>query len=177
VTRPHRRILLAAALAAAVLAAGGCGYGLLGQTSNVPADVKSVYIAPFVNRTPRAQLDQFVTRAIADELVRRRRFDVVGSAEGADAELSGEVNQFAVTPVGFDAEGRATEYEISVAAAVVFGRGEGEEVIWENANYQFRKNYPVDESITSYLDRENQAIEEAAKSFAETMVSDLLLGF
>jgi outer membrane lipopolysaccharide assembly protein LptE/RlpB len=166
-----------ALLAALALCAGGCGYALVGHGSNVPESIQAVYIAPLVNRTQRSQVDQFLTQAIADEMVTRRRFTVVNGREGADAELSGEVVAFGVTPVSFDGEGRATEYEISITAAVEFRRLDRDEVIWENDRYLFRENYPVDPSRTDYLDRENQAIEDAAERFAETMVSDLLEGF
>jgi outer membrane lipopolysaccharide assembly protein LptE/RlpB len=173
------RPALASLTLLAALAAGGCGYALVGRGSNVPEDVRSVYIAPLANRTQRSQVDQFLTQAIAEEMVNRRRFDVFNSAAGADAELSGQVVAFAVTPVSFDPQGRATEYEISITTAVEFKRlgGEEDEVIWKNDRYLFRENYPVEVTGTDYLDRENQAIEDAAEKFAETMVSDLLQGF
>jgi len=49
--------------------------------------------------------------------------------------------------------------------------------VWSNSRYIYRENYAVDASATDFLDRETEAIEEAAERFAETMVSDLLLGF
>lgn len=175
--RHLRRSTAAALLAAVVAASTGCGYALVGHGSNVPESIRSVYIAPLVNRTQRSQVDQFLTQAIADEMVTRRRFTVVNGRSGADAELSGEVVGFAVTPVSFDNQGRANEYEVSITAAVEFRRLDSDEVIWANDRYVFRENYPVDQTRTDYLDRENQAIEDAADRFAETMVSDLLEGF
>jgi len=181
VTPPSlRRRLTTAALVvvcgASALAAG-CGYALVGRASNVPADVTRVYVAPLENRTPRSQADQFLTRAIADELVTRQRFQVLSSAEGADAVLSGAVTAFGVTPVAFDGEGRATEYEISITASMAFERVPEEEVLWANDRYVFRQSYPVDISAIDYFDQEDLALEEAAERFAETMVADLLEGF
>lgn len=161
----------------AALLAGGCGYALVGRGVNLPEDVREVYIKPLDNRTPRSQVEQFLTRAIAEELVTRRRFAVVGNPEGADAELSGAVVGFSVTPVSFDDTGRATEYEISIVAQVAFKRIADEAVLWSNDRYVFRQSYPVDVSEAGFFDREDQAIEEAAERFAETMVSDLLEGF
>jgi outer membrane lipopolysaccharide assembly protein LptE/RlpB len=175
--RAARRRSAASALVALAVALGGCGYALVGHGSNVPESIRSVYIAPLVNRTQRSQVDQILTRAIADEMVTRRRFAVVNGLDGADAELSGEVVGFGLTPVSFDQQGRATEYEISITVSVKFRRTDRDEVIWSNDRYLFRENYPVDPSRTDYLDRENQAIEDASKRFAETMISDLLEGF
>ncbi|HEX5758415.1 MAG TPA: LptE family protein [Thermoanaerobaculia bacterium] len=166
-----------AALLLAALALAGCGYALVGRGVNLPEDVREVYIRPLDNRTPRSQVEQFLTRAIAEELVTRRRFAVVGSAEGADAELSGAVVGFSATPVSFDDTGRATEYEISIVAQMSFKRVGDEAVLWSNDRYVFRQSYPVDVSESGFFDREDQAIEEAAERFAETMVSDLLEGF
>ncbi len=174
--RKSLSLLLLAAAAPAWVA--GCGYALVGRGSNLPEDVHRVYVAPLENRTSRAQADQYLTRAIADELVTRQRFTVVADAAESDATLSGSVNAFGVTPVAFDTEGRATEYEIAITAAMALKRTGGDEaVLWSNDRYVFRQNYPIEVSETEYVDREDQALQVAADRFAETMVTDLLQGF
>jgi outer membrane lipopolysaccharide assembly protein LptE/RlpB len=170
-------LLGALALGAMAISAAGCGYGLVGRGSNLPQDIRAVYIKPLENRTPRAQVEQFLTRAIADEMVTRKRFAVVGSEGEANAELTGSVVAFGATPVTFDASGRATEYEISITAQMAFRRVGQQDAIWQNDNYTFRESYPVEVSGSEYIDREDEAIERAAERFAETMVSDLLEGF
>lgn len=164
-------------LAAPALLAAGCGYALVGRATNIPSDIHNVYLSPFENHTERQQVDQFVTEAIANEMVKRRQFNMVSDVGSADADLSGSVVAFGLTPVTFDAQGRATEYEISVTASVVFKRHPGDEVVWKNDRYQFRETYEVDTSEAGFLDREEQAIKDAAQRFAETMVSDLVEGF
>lgn len=167
-----------AALGLLLLSLTGCGYALVGRaSSNVPADVREVYVRPLENRTQRTQVEQALTRAIAEEMVTRNRFSVVGAAEGADAELSGAVVGFDVRPVTFDASGRATQYEIVVLASIAFKRVGSDDVIWGNDRYVFRESYEVQATEAAYVDLEDEAIEEAAERFAETMVSDLLEGF
>ncbi len=156
----------------------GCGYALVGRaSSNVPPDVKSVYIRPLENRTQRSQVEQALTRAVADEMVARNRFSIVGTPDGADAELSGAVTGFDVRPVAFDGTGLATQYEIVVIAQITFKRLGTDKVIWSNDKYLFRESYELEATGADYIDREDEAIEDAAKRFAETMVSDLLEGF
>lgn len=170
--------ILLGTLAGAAIAAGGCGYSLVGRASNLPADVREIFIRPLENQTPRSQVEQSLTSAIADELVTRQRFAVVQAEGDADAVLSGAVTAFTVTPVTFDDQGRATEYEITVVARMSFRRGGPEgAVLWSNERYVFRENYQVEVSETGYFDQEDAAIEEVAERFAETMVSDLLEGF
>lgn len=166
------------ALLLAAVASSGCGYALVGRASNLPEDVRKVYVKPLENRTQRSQVEQYLTDAIADELVTRQRFSLVSGSEDADAELSGVVMAFAVTPVTFDSEGRATEYEISITARMVFQRPDVEDgVLWSNERYVFRQSYEVEVSETGYFDQEDVAIRDASSRFAETMVSDLLEGF
>ncbi|HEV2853615.1 MAG TPA: LPS assembly lipoprotein LptE [Thermoanaerobaculia bacterium] len=177
-----RRRLLSGALGALLLALaaslGGCGYALVGRGSTVPADIRSVYLQPLENRTQRSQVEQALTRAIAEELVTRQRFAVVGSEGEANAEILGAVTGFGVTPVTFDPGGRATEYEISITAQITFKRvGETGQVLWKSDRYTFRENYPVDPSAAEYFDREDEAIETASQRFAETLVTNLLEGF
>jgi outer membrane lipopolysaccharide assembly protein LptE/RlpB len=175
-TRHSRRAALACCglWAIATLA---CGYALVGRGSNIPEDVQRVYLSPFENLTPRSQIEQFITQSIADELVTRRRFTLVGSETEADAVLSGAVVSYRATPLTFDASGRADEYEIAVTARVLFQRVDAEDPLWSNENYLFKENYELQGSEVDFFDRENLALEETARRFAETMVSDLLEGF
>jgi outer membrane lipopolysaccharide assembly protein LptE/RlpB len=169
---------LLAASTAALAALSGCGYALVGRASSLPADIRTVYVAPLENQTTRAQLEQFLTQAITDELVTRRRFTIVRGAGEADAQLVGAVTSFRVTPVAFNEEGRAQEYEISIVAAMRFERTDSEAtVVWENDRYLFRETYEIEASAEDFFDRENQAIAEASLRFAESMVADLIEGF
>jgi outer membrane lipopolysaccharide assembly protein LptE/RlpB len=167
---------LTLALGALLLSLTACGYALVGRGSNIPTDIRTVYLKPFENRTPRSQVEQFLTRSIADELVKRQHFAVVGSPEGADAEIDGAVVGYGATPVTFDDTGRATQYEISIIAQIAFKRTGADKPLWSNDRYNFRETYPIDAS-SGFVDFEDQAIERASTRMAQTVVSDLLEGF
>ncbi len=166
-------------LGVVMLAHLGCGYALVGRGTNIPDDINSVYLEAFENETRRAEVEQFVTQAIADELLTRRRFSLSSSVLESDAILSGAVSQFRVQPVAFDRDGRATEYEITIEARVRFYRrgAPEEESLWSSERYIFRQNYEVELESSSFIDQENIAIERTSLFFAATMVSDLLEGF
>lgn len=167
------------------LLAAGCGYTLVGRGgSNIPEDVERIQVQTLENGTQRAQVEQILTRAIVDELVTRRRFEVVNDAAGADAVLSGRVVSFNLRPVSFDTTGLADSFEVEVTADMVFQRTpaagerpEDAEVLWRNSRYLFRQDYPVEQAGLDFLDRELQAIEETSERFAETLVIDILEGF
>ncbi|HEX9734449.1 MAG TPA: LptE family protein [Thermoanaerobaculia bacterium] len=175
---------LASKLGAVMLSAvilSGCGYALVGRASNIPEDVKKIYVQPLENATARSQVEQILTRSISDELLTRRRFETVNSAGEADAILSGTVLSFVVRPVTFDQDGLANSFEVVISADMKFQRrptGEEEaDVIWSNSRYVFRQDYPLEEGETAYFDRENIAIEDTSEEFARTLVTDLLEGF
>ncbi len=176
-------VVLAQIVVAACLVAllTGCGYALVGQASNLPEDVEKVYVEPLENSTSRSQVEQILTRAISDELLTRRRLEVVNSADEADAVLRGTVLNFQVRPLSFDGDGLANRFEVSISADMKFQRpaqGDEEgEILWANSRYIFREDYPLEEEDQAFFDRENIAIEETSLRFAETLVTDLLEGF
>lgn len=164
----------------------GCGYTLVGRASNIPEDIRQVYVEPMENGTARLQVEQILTQAILDELVTRRRFEVINEINDADAILKGKVLDFAVRPLTFDATGLADNFEIKITADMRFQRplapgaeeGAEPEIIWSNSRYVFREDYLLDSQAGSgFIDRENIAIEETSVRFAETLVTDLLEGF
>lgn len=181
--RTRFKRLVEAASLVLLLVLLSCGYALVGKASNIPDDVQQVFLAPFENRTSRVEVEQFLTQAIADELLTRRRFELVSTEAESDATIRGAVTAFRVAPITFTANGRAQEYELAIVADVSFRRtvkspGEEEgEVIWANDRYQFKESYPVESADADFFDRENIAIEDSAERFADTMVTDLLEGF
>jgi outer membrane lipopolysaccharide assembly protein LptE/RlpB len=169
------RRLLTLGLAAGV--AAGCGYTLVGMATNLPPHVQSIYVAPLTNETRRAEVEQVLSRAVVDEMVTRRRFEVVNAAEDADAILEGAVTQFMANPLTFDDLGRATEYQIVIHARVSFRDRVQDRILWESDRYVYRETYEVEDPQAEYFDREILAIEEASGGFARTLVMDVLEGF
>lgn len=159
----------------------GCGYGLVGRTSNLPADIESIYIQPLTNRTTRQQVDLLLTEAIVNELVTRRRFEIANSKVSADAVLSGDILAFTVRPVAFGEDGRAIEYEIAIRADMLFQRTDNQEIIWAQNQYLFRENYDFVEQVGNtgavLFNPEDATITEVSRKFAQTLVIDLLEGF
>lgn len=163
-------------LAALLTVVSGCGYGLVGRTSSLPPEIQKIFISQLENRTLRQQVHQILTQAIADEFLRRPRFTIVNSPLEAHAILEGAVTGFRVKPVLFGAEeGRASEYEILITAAMDFRRTDTDELLWEQPYYSFTEQYEFDE--TQLLNLEDTALEEVSDDFAQTVVIDILEGF
>lgn len=174
VATPLRWLLLASAAGAA------CGYHLVGTGSgNLPPHLSRLYVAPLVNQTGRAELDQRLSEELSREWVGRARFRLVGSAEEADAVLSGTLVAAVVTPVAYDAQGRATQYQLLVVAdmQLVDRTGDQPRELWHEPRLSRTVTYQVDASAVDYFDRELEAIERLAREFARAVVVGILEGF
>ena len=93
-------------LAPVLLGSLGCGYGLIGRTSNLPDDVNDIFVETLQNRTTRSRIELQLTQSIIDELVTRRSYTIVKGKAQADAVLSGALTSFIVRPVQFGPDGR-----------------------------------------------------------------------
>jgi outer membrane lipopolysaccharide assembly protein LptE/RlpB len=165
--------------ALATVGVTGCGYRLVGYSSNLPTNLSKLYVAHFVNQSTRAELDQRLTEQITQEWVRRGRFQLVSQAEQADAVLSGTITSAATTAVRFDELGRASEYQMIVTADVqlVDRTGEKPVTLWHDARFSRSMSYQIDVNAANYFDREVEAMERLARDFARGLVVTILEGF
>ncbi len=173
------RLRMTLAVASCWLLTTACGYTLVGTAQNLlPQTVHTIQVPAFLNRTTRVELEQRVTQAVADEFVSRGRLRLVTVAKDADVILRGSIDSFGIFPIAFNAQGRATQYQISITANIelVDHRAE-DKVLWKNDQYRFTENYQTNTESTDAFDQETRAIREIAVRFAETLVTNLLEGF
>ncbi|MGC8917181.1 MAG: LPS assembly lipoprotein LptE [Thermoanaerobaculum sp.] len=175
------RQLAKTVLAGAVLSVlAACGYHLVGTgAGSLPPNLVKLYVAPLVNQTGRPELDQRLSEELSQEWLRRGRFRLVGSAEEADAVLSGTLVAVSVMPVQFDAQGRATQYQLLIVAdmKLVDRTGDKPKELWHEPRLSRTVTYDVDASAANYFDRELEAIERLSREFARAVVVSVLEGF
>jgi hypothetical protein len=179
VIRPSR----GAALLGLLLLAG-CGYSLVGRGVTTDPSIKRVGVPLFKDRTGKLGLDQKVTQRVTEELLRRGKFDVVPQATGVDALVDGEIIAYIVTPIGFGDVGspvgnqtQASRYAVSVSARIRYAKTGAAEPIWQSENFSFRDEYDVGDNPANFYDREEQAMDRLATSFAKNLVAAMLEAF
>ena len=156
----------------------GCGYALVGHNVSLDPKIHTVEVPAFVNKTTRVGLEQLVTQSVADEMVARGRLKLVSNASDADAILRGSIDSFGINPVAFNAQGRATQYQISITANIeLVDHKNDDKVLWKNDQYRFTENYQVDVVTSDSFDQETRAISAIADRFAQSLVANLLEGF
>ena len=168
----------------ALVAFQGCGYALVGRGVVVDPTIKKIGVPTFANSTGKAALDQKITQRVIEELLRRGRFDVVQERSGVDALVDGELLRYEAQPIGFS-EGtgggstgtQASRYAITVTAKITYAKVGATEPIWSNEAFAFRDEYDVGSDPASFFDREEQALDRLATSFARSLVAAMLEAF
>lgn len=179
------RILRLATLAA-TLATAGCGYALLGHGISVDPSIKRIGVPPFRDNTGKAGLEQKISQKVIEELLKRGRFDVVSESTGVDAVVEGELIAYNVAPIGFSESDpgesgatptQASRYAVALSARVRYAKAGQSEPIWQNDAFTVRDEYDVGDDPAAFFDREEQAIDRLAASFARSLISAMLEAF
>jgi lipopolysaccharide assembly LptE-like protein len=167
-------------LAVAALSLSHCGYALVGRGTVVDPSIKKIGVPLFKDSTGRPGLDQKVTQKVVEELLKRGRFDIVSDRTGVDALVEGELLRYDAAPVGFSDAGasrtQASRFAITLTARVRYAKVGQDEPIWANDSFTFRDEYEVSDQST-FFDRETQAQERLATSFARSLVAAMLEAF
>jgi hypothetical protein len=177
-----RGLVLIVALASVL---PGCGYALAGRGSFLPADIRIVGIPLLENRTNIARLDQIISERIRTEFIDRGKslkYEIVPTASGADAVVSGAITGFSSQQAGLDQQ-LASRYRFIVTMRVQFTDTRSNQVLWSNEALTFsdeydlrtRGNAQVEGAVL--LEQEGPAFDRLARDLARSVVSAILEAF
>ncbi|HSR51988.1 MAG TPA: LptE family protein [Acidobacteriota bacterium] len=154
-----------------------CGYKSA-ASQRLDYGIKTVAVIPLENRTSTAVVEQFLTRELVHELVRRSGYRVIEDAPAADAVLSGTVVSVRANPVLF---GRTTTlgsaFLVELRAQVEFKNRNTGQTIYRNNDYVFREQYQINAEVDNFFSEQNPALNRIAEDFAGSVVSSILEGF
>jgi outer membrane lipopolysaccharide assembly protein LptE/RlpB len=156
----------------------GCGYRVVGRTTELAPGVQTIAVPAFVNRTSDYRIEQRLTEAVVHELLARTKYRVVAKPEGADAVLRGDVSSVEGSVVVFDsATGRATTLLVTVKLKVHLDDRASGKTLYNNDNFLFREPYEISTDVPSFFQEEGPALDRMARDFAMRLVSDILESF
>jgi outer membrane lipopolysaccharide assembly protein LptE/RlpB len=175
----HLSRAMAAALAAgSILLSVACGYQVAGTATRLPPDIKTIAIPVFTNKSTRFRIEQRVSAAVTHEFIERTSYRVTPDIAGADAELKGTINSVHSGVLTFDPNtGRATTFQIQVAANVQLIDLHTKKVVFSNPNYIFREQYQVSQSTSALYEESEPALNRLSQDFARTLVTDIIENF
>ncbi len=154
----------------------GCGYSLAGLGSSLPPHMQNIFIPVFQNETFEYGLESIITQELISTFNRRSGIRVVQRIGDADASLEGTIRLYEYVPT-LNAQRQVTHYYINITADIVMRDLVNETVYWENRGYRFHEVYRVTDGVASVEANRQQAWENAAKDFADSIAGILLEGF
>lgn len=161
----------------ACLCLAGCGYHTAGHANALPSDLRTLAVPAFVNQTQTYKIEQTLTAAVVQEFTTRTKYHITSDSAAADATLRGTVLSTNTTPMTYDSTtGRASSVMVIVTMKVVLSDRDGR-VLYQNPSYTFREQYQVSQDLSSFFEEDSPAFQRLSRSFARTLVSNVLEAF
>jgi hypothetical protein len=174
------RVSVCASLVA--LTAAGCGYTLAGRGSFLPANIRTIGVPTFTNRTTVFNLETLLTQKVRGELIGRGKYQILPQDTGVDALLVGDVSTASITPASFTSQQLASRYTITIVANIQLRDVRENKVLWENPSMVFRQDYDNTTGtnaldLSAFFGQEVNALDRVSSDFARTIVSAILEAF
>jgi len=156
----------------------GCGYHVGGRGTALPANLHTIAIPAFVNKTPRYRIEQRLTEAVVREFLARTSYHTVPDPSGADAVLHGEVTGLESAVAVYDTTtGRATAMLVTVRMSVSLVDSSTKQEIYKDDNFLFRQPYAISVDVPNFFDEQNPALDRMSRDFASKLVAAILEKF
>ncbi|MCC7418150.1 MAG: LptE family protein [Acidobacteria bacterium] len=176
---PGKRLV---GLLALVALTSACGYALAGRGSFLPADIRTIGIPTFTNRTAVFNVETMLTQKVRSEFIGRGKYTILPDAGSVDALLTGEVSSVTIQPASFGTDQLASRYVITMSARIELRDVRANEVLWENPSVVFRQEYEATSGASAldpaaYFGQDANALDRLSSEFARTIVSAILEAF
>jgi hypothetical protein len=127
-------------------------------------------------------LETTLTQKVRAEFIGRGKYDILPSATGVDALLTGEVTAVQIAPASFNTNQLASRYAITMTARVELKDARANMVLWENPSLVFRQEYDAAGGTTAvdpaaFFGQDTQALDRMSTEFARSIVSAILEAF
>lgn len=171
-----RRAFLAAC--SGLLGLSGCGYQVVGKSTNLPGTVRTIAIPAFSNSASTQKLAQKLTAAVHREFLTRTRFAITPDPAQADAILQGHVINFLPIPTVIDpSTGRQAGIQTVMQLSLQLTDRATGKPLYSRPNFEVRERYEVSTDPKAYFLESDPALERLAQDVARSVVSAVLSGF
>jgi outer membrane lipopolysaccharide assembly protein LptE/RlpB len=168
-TKRIRNLLFGAVIL--VLGLTGCAGYRLG--SMLPADIKTVYVPTFVNRTTEPMIEIDCTAAAIRQLQQDGSLKVVGQVDQADAILDVTLRKFELEPLAYSETEKTTanEYRMRLTASVVLRRTMPDQIVVDAPGVQGESTFFVTGDFTT---SKQQGLPPAANDLGHSIVEQIV---
>jgi hypothetical protein len=155
-----------------LLTFSGCGYRIANKNLGGGAG-RTIAVPTFKNNTTTYRIEQRVTEAVRQELIRRTRFKVVPDNSG-DLVMAGEVLNYTAVPVIFNPQGRGSAYTMLVDLKVRLTDTQTGKVVFQNDRFTFREVFELSQSSAEFAPEDPAALDRLARRFASSLVATVM---
>lgn len=155
---------------------GGCGYHLAGRGEVLPADVHTLHIRMFANKTYKPFLENEVTNAVTDQFLLGRHLQLLEDTAVADAVLSGDVAKYTTHAISYDRNDTILEYRASMTVDATLRHSRGGAVLWRG-DVTWTETYPANQNKNIQQDNEAAAIGIICNRIADDLFSRIMDNF
>ncbi len=120
---------------------GGCGYQFSTTGEGFPKDVRTVFVAPFVDTTRDVGIDREITSALRSEFRRRGEIRLADRLEDADAIITGVVRSLATRVVSVNKNDEVLQYEVALVVDLSLRRRSHDELLWRTQGIRLVETY------------------------------------
>lgn len=113
------------------LVAVSCGYQFSGQGHDLPDGISRLKVDLFTNRTAEPHLETYLTASSTLRLMRQDNVELVETLEQAEAVLTGEVVQYSLDAVSYDALDEIKTYRITMKVVALLKRISDGKILWQ----------------------------------------------
>jgi hypothetical protein len=133
----------------------------------------TIAVPTFTNRTTTYRIEQRITDAVRQELIKKTRYKVVPEETG-DVVMAGEVLSFIAVPIIFNQQGRGSSYSLLVDMSVRLTESSTGKVLFQNDRWTFREVFELAQNSSNFVPEDTPAVERLARRFASTLVASML---
>jgi len=134
---------------------------------------QTIAVPTFTNTTSTYRIEQRLTEAVRQELIRRTQFSVVPDNQG-DVVMAGEVLSYIAIPVIFNRQGRGSSYTMVVDMNVRVTETKTGKVLFRNDRFSFRDVYELAQSSSEFVPEDPAALDRLARRFASSLVASVM---
>jgi hypothetical protein len=153
----------------------GCGYHRA-ERADIPAWIKTIYVAPWTNRSNELLLGSWITDELRQEFLRGSALELA-SRDEADVVLEGEVVSLSTSGLSYQYYDRAIERRIVAECSVSIKDRKTGKVLWQTSDIVREEEFLVERKVIEpkVLDvmkteaLRDQALQRLSRDVAETI--------
>lgn len=138
------------------------------KRSEQQADIKTVSVRAFTNRTQEKDLEKKLSSAVSDQLVRDRRVSYTGDEADSDGVIVGTIKRFEETVLKHHEDANLSEFRLLIAMDLKFFDRTKKKFIWEEPMLERRFTY------VGEIKPGGQASEQARNELCDRFAVDIV---